>query len=386
MENLNIPGVYEIVNKINNKVYIGSTKNIRKRRNYHFRYLKNNNHPNKKLQNAYNKYGENNFSFNIIYRIVDFEDIVNLKEKLLNSEQYWMDYYNSYGIGGYNIAKIAGSCLGIKMSESQKIMLRKAHAKNSKPVINMDTGQIFESMSSARRHTGVQPFSISRACRGIAEIAGGFKWAFILNGKPDIKEFKTKRRVSVANLSTGKIFKSIVEAAKFYDICADKISRVCYGKSHLAGGFDWAIISGNEIKLRKDFVHKKLRKVINIDTGEFFDSIAIASRKYNLNRSHISAVCNGTRKRCGNYRWAYVDSGVILEQDYGYKPRYSGKSIINIDNGEIFENVHQIHVKYNKKHSHVCAVCSGRRSKALGFHWMYYEDYLKQQDIDNKDN
>lgn len=64
-------GVYEIKNKINGKRYIGSTSiNFNKRLVHHLNELRRNNHKNVYLQNSWNKYGEDNFEFNIL-EVVD---------------------------------------------------------------------------------------------------------------------------------------------------------------------------------------------------------------------------------------------------------------------------------------------------------------------------
>lgn len=49
------------------------------------------------------------------------------------------------------------------------------------------------------------------------------------------------------------------------------------------------------------------RKIINLDTGEIFNSIVDACDKYNVKPTHVSRVCRGKRKRTGGYRWAYYD-------------------------------------------------------------------------------
>lgn len=47
-------------------------------------------------------------------------------------------------------------------------------------------------------------------------------------------------------------------------------------------------------------------KVKNVDTGEIFNSIVEACRKYDIEPTHISRVCRGKRKSCGGYHWEYV--------------------------------------------------------------------------------
>jgi group I intron endonuclease len=59
-------GIYRIINKTNNKIYIGSSVNILSRFSKHKSLLKHNKHDNDYLQNSYNKYGLENFLFEII--------------------------------------------------------------------------------------------------------------------------------------------------------------------------------------------------------------------------------------------------------------------------------------------------------------------------------
>ena len=55
--------IYFIVNTTTGKKYIGETINFKERKSKHLSYLRKNSHHSKKLQRAYNKYGENNFEW-----------------------------------------------------------------------------------------------------------------------------------------------------------------------------------------------------------------------------------------------------------------------------------------------------------------------------------
>lgn len=91
-------GVYKITNIINNKFYIGSSKNIEKRLKNHFNNLKNNTHCNKHLQNAYNKYGKDAFISEILEITSEYD--------LRSREDYYIKKTKCYdGNIGYNIAK-----------------------------------------------------------------------------------------------------------------------------------------------------------------------------------------------------------------------------------------------------------------------------------------
>lgn len=108
-------GVYIILNNTNNNIYIGSTNNIKRRWDWHKNQLKKNKHGNKYLQRAYNKYGKDNFSFEIV-------EYINTESLLLSREQKWLDFFNPE----YNILKIAGSPLGYKHTEEAKKKISEA--------------------------------------------------------------------------------------------------------------------------------------------------------------------------------------------------------------------------------------------------------------------
>ena len=59
-------GVYKITNQINGKFYIGSSKDLIRRKKDHFRLLKKGVNHNILLQRAVNKYGIDNFIFEIL--------------------------------------------------------------------------------------------------------------------------------------------------------------------------------------------------------------------------------------------------------------------------------------------------------------------------------
>lgn len=106
-------GVYEIVNQINGKRYVGSAVNLRKRKNEHFSKMKNGKHPNKRLNNSCKKYGVENFVF---------KEIVNCSpQSVLIWEQIAIDGLSPE----YNICPIAGNTAGRVHSDRTKDKIRK---------------------------------------------------------------------------------------------------------------------------------------------------------------------------------------------------------------------------------------------------------------------
>ena len=59
-------GIYKITNIVTQDCYVGSALNISKRKSKHFSDLKLNRHFSTFLQNSYNKYGIENFTFEIL--------------------------------------------------------------------------------------------------------------------------------------------------------------------------------------------------------------------------------------------------------------------------------------------------------------------------------
>jgi group I intron endonuclease len=90
-------GIYVIRNLVNNKVYVGSTKNFYNRKATHFKLLKENKHWNIKLQRSFDYHGEANFRFEIIERL-SYE-----KEVIIERENFFIQSLNAKN-NGYNIA------------------------------------------------------------------------------------------------------------------------------------------------------------------------------------------------------------------------------------------------------------------------------------------
>ena len=64
--------IYKIINVVNGKLYIGSTMHkFSKRKSEHLTALRKGYHFNSHLQSAWNKYGEENFIFEILERFSD---------------------------------------------------------------------------------------------------------------------------------------------------------------------------------------------------------------------------------------------------------------------------------------------------------------------------
>lgn len=108
--------IYGIINLITGHQYVGSAKNFYKRKRSHLTRLRANIHHSPYLQNSWNKYGEQNFKFILLEKIVE-------DNMLLIREQWWINNSHSE----YNICKIAGSSIGVKRRQETKDKVRNAN-------------------------------------------------------------------------------------------------------------------------------------------------------------------------------------------------------------------------------------------------------------------
>lgn len=113
-------GIYKITNSITNKIYIGSAINCNDRWSKHKSALNKNKHGNRYLQNAWNKYWQCMFIFEVIQYVE--------KDKLLETEQQWLDKTKCYERNiGYNLYKVVGSPIGTIHSDEIRKRMSLAH-------------------------------------------------------------------------------------------------------------------------------------------------------------------------------------------------------------------------------------------------------------------
>jgi hypothetical protein len=215
-----LSGIYGIKNKINNKIYVGSSINIHSRLLEHIYDLKKKIHCNDYLQNSWNKYGENNFEFCLICKC----EI----ENLLDNEQYYIDYLDSKNRKfGYNISP---DVLRHKVSDSTRAKLKKVfsgennprwgkkgctrnaeqlkqHAVScSKPVVQFDLlgneVATYKSLKDAAHAVGVHLSGISMCLKGKTKTCGKFIWKY------GVKNFSSTD-IKVHNYSSKEISKDI---------------------------------------------------------------------------------------------------------------------------------------------------------------------------------
>jgi group I intron endonuclease len=173
-------GIYSIRNTINNKVYIGSSKNIHLRMLHHRYELESNCHHCDYFQKSFNKYGINNFKIEILEKI-DL-NIFN-EDYLYEREKYYINLYNSADSRfGYNMTTGGKGRAGIPMSKK----IKKALKEGKKPVSEITRKRISDA-GKGRKHTAETKEKMSKSRKGV------FQWWNMKGQKKNLSEEERKK-------------------------------------------------------------------------------------------------------------------------------------------------------------------------------------------------
>ena len=230
-------GIYMCTCNINGRSYIGQSSDVKLRKCRHLSELRSNRHFNQHLQNAYNKYKEYNFSWTVL-EYCDENDLDNREMYWISYYDTYKNGFNANEGGAANrnfertdefkqtlsvILKeswanaddrrkefsermlgennpMFGKCgslnpaygkdhsgenngmYGKHHTEEAKELNRQAHLgkknKMSKPVVCIETGEIFASQGEAGRAKKCDSSIINKCCRGVKKTAGGYHWRY----------------------------------------------------------------------------------------------------------------------------------------------------------------------------------------------------------------
>lgn len=159
-------GIYKLISKINNRIYVGSTYQFKRRWYQHKYELEKGIHSNTFLQNDFNKCGTDAFVFEVL-------DVIDSgKEDRLFVEQVYLDYYFDYMNQCYNLNKLA------KITDHSITTKRKISQSNNGKTHSEKTKKIL-----SQKHTGKTLSEETKKKIGIAN-------------KGKILSLKTKNKIS----------------------------------------------------------------------------------------------------------------------------------------------------------------------------------------------
>ena len=211
--------VYKVTNIINNKKYIGiTTKTLEHRKKIHLRDSKS---KNTYFYKAIKKYGEENF----IWEEIDHAETI---EELEELEKYYIKLYDTFDnkdkgynttSGGYNLYEIT--------TEERKRRSERAKGENN-PMYGVPSPLKGKHFSDEHKK----------------KISDALKVAY----RPHVERCNNPASKKVINLDTGEIFNTLTDAAEKYNISRQMIGKVCNGHNKTAKGFHWMFLDDYSCK------------------------------------------------------------------------------------------------------------------------------------------
>lgn len=314
-----ICGIYKIKNIVNNKFYIGSSKNINGRWYNHTSDLKRNEHHSAHLQRAWNKYGAENFQLEIVEQCNEYD--------LLVREQYYMDLWNPLDINiGYNVAKEAAKPPVDPERSRRNAKANWANGKwdnQLKPFERIDpnTGEVKEYRSSSEAEAdGFSQQSISACCNGKKASYANYYWRFLDGSTPESAAAYEKVFIRVRGIKDDG---TIIELSSFDECKAlgfnyGKIRACCEGQRgrRTHNGYKWSFIDEYKQSVAackatpthaETFCKRIVRESLDGADIRFYDSQA-AAQVDGFDQRKISLCCLGKRKTHGGYRWRFCEA------------------------------------------------------------------------------
>lgn len=240
MENLKLKmgvGIYLITCKPTGKVYVGQSKNIKVRKSQHLSKLIAGQHYNSYFQNAFNKYGRDNFSFRVLENCKD--------EILTEREEFWINFYNSNKAEyGFNLKGVMDSPSSLEHKEACGIATRKRNVDKHGlwTIFNLQTGEVIES-EIKYEHVGQNK-------------TYNYKKHYLALRDWTLQEFKTHyekynnyqqlnteaNKIYAKNLTTGEVkeFPSVCRGAKELGIHEGLVRNVVLGRKLSTNGYTFS--------------------------------------------------------------------------------------------------------------------------------------------------
>lgn len=223
--------VYVLINKLNGKMYIGTTS-----RNPKKRWENGNGYRNQAFGNDINKYGWNNFEHIVLIENLD-EDVAYEIEKFLIDK-----YKTNQKEFGYNVSAGGKGCSCIPSRMTKEKISKSLMNKNAKNVYQYSLDGEFvkewESAPEAARKLGLKKYGILNSCLGKQNKAYGYIWLYEKNEKEALRRIGCKRDIfstTEINEIRNKYINgfSISDLAKIYMSTSRIISNIVKQKTYI---------------------------------------------------------------------------------------------------------------------------------------------------------
>jgi len=284
--------VYGMKCNVNKKFYIGATgRTFHKRKSEHIRRLNKKEHHSRKLQRAWDKYGEESFEFIILEQNIN-------QEMLAEREQYWINYHNSYN-KGYNGREHATPCPVGEMNGMYGIVPHNKgkQCPNRKPIVSYDiiTGEVeyFDYVAEvSKKYPHIGPQFLG--CVTMKKIV-----------KHNYSNLHNKFWFYLKDFDLNELKLRFITKNKPNPLLGQKRSNQI--RENISKGRIGMKFSESHVKnMSLSRIGKNGKKIIRSD-GKIFNSIKEAGYQTDCDPAQISHQLSGRTKTCKGYTFKYLE-------------------------------------------------------------------------------
>ena len=373
----NTYSVYCHINKINNKRYIGITKDKPVDR-----WGKDGNgYKTQVFGRAIEKYGWDNFEHKILFENLSKKEAENKEIELIAFYQSNKPDY------GYNVSG------GGNLSDYAQIPVNQ---------FDFDGNLIGEYVSSveASKITGVNTNGIRSSCKGEYIASGGFIWRYkgdAFDKYPTERPYnvgeKTYSHREVIPVDQYDFDKNFIATYPSISNASISLGGVCHilevinGERQYAGGYYWTR-HGQPLIVPEDVTIGVVAYYTNGEIAKEYDDINIASKEMNTNNTRIKYACVGKRLTVGGYIWRYKEddfdtykttrkTGWKVDGSIKYKPIYQFDLDRNfIKKWDTIIEASRFYSNGNSDKGYVwlSMACLGECKQMYGYLWSFTEE------------
>lgn len=232
------PGVYSITCKASNQCYVGSTKNLARRLQHHRQHLRRGDHHNTVLQNAYNKYGEHEFTVTVELFCLEDELLIKEQEVFDDKSKVFQMFNKGLNVSNPN--------RGSKRPDRERIAQQLNSIRDKANVAYRDKLKTDDAFREKMQQLGREAMTALRARPDIE--AKRKRLAAEAQRRPDVQARRSedmKRRWKqgvyknpdpsrfykrVVNVETGEVFESLTKAAEAVGVSVPAMHRKVVGR------------------------------------------------------------------------------------------------------------------------------------------------------------
>ena len=239
--------------------------------------------------------------------------------------------------GGYHWAFADDQDIAAKLERYTGGVVRDGRGRPSRPVICLETGEEYESVTVAAAAIGTVYSAVYTAIRTGGR-RGGYHWAYA--DDPEfadkleryfggvVRDGRGRPKRPVICLETGEEYESVAAAAAAVSVSKENF-YTAIRSGGLSGGYHWAYADDHELAIKQEQyaggerAHQPGSKVICLETGEEYESVAAVAMDIGISQKAIrKAIQAGWRS--GGYHWTFADDPDLaakLEQYAGGEAR-----------------------------------------------------------------